>query len=740
MKRTGLRNSILWALATTTMATGAWAQTLEEVVVTATKRQVGLQDVPIAIAVVGGEKIAEMGMTELEDVALYMPNVHIAEGGAGTQLFIRGVGSGINYGFEQSVGMFVDGVYYGRGRIARGTFVDLERVEVLKGPQSTLFGKNTIAGAINTTTAAPTDEFESYVELAYETEIEGWGVTAMISGPLSDSVRGRLVAKKWEEDGYVNNTAANGQDGPQEDNTFLRGRLDFDVSDNLSVSLLASYGEFNVDGRQDQISIANPTATFLYQTFGDPNFDANFNYDKNQRNITGFPEFDDTESYVFQMTADYAWGEHTLRSITAFTGYEFENRLDSDYGPLEFLSRGRAEEHDQFTQEFLLTSPTGGKVDYLAGFFYQSEDLTNNRSTLVNFSGLPPVDAGTRALINGALGTNLMAGDIDGDGFSFFDQDTETISVFAEGTFHVSDVFRITAGLRYSDDEKDVEKSGFVASLGSTTPNPFLGLIYGPAVLSLAAEHEYALSRKEDHLTGHINLQWDVSADAMLYLELGNGYKGGGFDEDNGLGILAVAEFEDETVDAIELGAKMTILDGRGRLNAALFRSEFDDLQVSTFDGNAAFVVGNAAQSVVQGFEFDWSIALTDSWTINGSGALLDAEYDSFPDAACNVGQITAWVAAGNPRGTCLQDLSGKPLQFAPDWSANVAAVYTRPVARNMDFGFSVDINATDDVVIPNDLDPNLIQACVCQDQRACFAGCAGRQLAGFGCWQEPDR
>ena len=138
-----------------------YAQALEEVVVTATKRVEGLQDVPIAISVMSGEAIEERGLSSLEDLTVYMPNIHVAEGGAGTQLFIRGIGSGINYGFEQSVGTFIDGVYYGRGRSARGRFLDIERVEVLKGPQSTLFGKNTIAGAINITTARPTDEFES---------------------------------------------------------------------------------------------------------------------------------------------------------------------------------------------------------------------------------------------------------------------------------------------------------------------------------------------------------------------------------------------------------------------------------------------------------------------------------------------------------------------------------------------------------------------------------------------------
>ena len=133
--------------------------TLEEIIVTATKRAEVLQEVPIAMSVMSGQEISAKGLTKMEDLSAYMPNVHVAEASGGTNLFIRGIGSGVNYGFEQSVGTFVDGTYFGRGRSARGKFLDLERVEVLKGPQSTLFGKNTIAGAINITTAQPTEGF-----------------------------------------------------------------------------------------------------------------------------------------------------------------------------------------------------------------------------------------------------------------------------------------------------------------------------------------------------------------------------------------------------------------------------------------------------------------------------------------------------------------------------------------------------------------------------------------------------
>ena len=681
---------------------------LDEIIVTATKRSVALQDVPIALSVVTGDKIEALGLAELEDVALYMPNVHIAEGAITPLLFVRGVGSGMNPGFEQSVGTFIDGVYYGRGQHSRAALLDLERVEVLKGPQSTLFGKNTVAGAMNITTARPTEEFEGYIDAAFESEVDGVSVSAMLSGPLSDTVRVRVAAKKSDDEGWMTNTAAGGDAGPEEDNLAIRGTLEWDASDSLVFTLKAERNTYNVVGRQQVISIANPAATVLYRTFGDAGFSPRFDYVRSARTIVP-PEFHDTEASRVQLTAIYDWGDLAVTSITAVTGYDYQDNFDGDYSALQFLERSRLEEHDQFSQEFLLTSPGGDAVDFLAGVYFQTAELTSDQTTLVRFTGLPPVDAGVRAQIDAALGTNLQAGDIDADLFAFFDQDTTTISAFGEFTFNLRDDFRIVTGLRYSKDEKEVSKSRFQSEVGSATPDPFLAGVYGP-ILQFSGTYAYTLERDENHLTGNVGLQWDPNADSMLYLNVSSGYKAGGFDEDNALGSLANAEFEDETVLGVEAGGKFTVLDGRGRINAALFHSKYEDLQVSTFDGNAGFVVGNAAESVVTGLEADWTCAVTGHLILSGALALLNAEYDSFPSSACTSTQFTAWVAAGNPRATCTQDLSGRPLQFAPDWAVSVAGRYVRPVGNDLELGLSVDINASDDTVIAADGDTLLDQ------------------------------
>ncbi len=513
-----------------------------------------MQDVPIALSVVSGDKIEAMGMAELEDLALYVPNVHLGESAITPLLFIRGVGSGMNPGFEQSVGTFVDGVYFGRGAYSRAPFLDVERVEVLKGPQLTLFGKNTIAGAINSTTAQPTEEFEGYIEAAFESEVDGTSVSAMLSGPLSNTVRVRVAARKSDDEGWMTNTAVGGVGGPEEDNLTIRGTLEWDASESLVFTLKAERNHYEYLGRQQVISIATPTATVLYRTFGDAGFSPGFDYVRNVRTSVQ-PELHDTEASVVQLTALYDWGDFAVTSITAVTGYDYRDSQDGDYSALLFLERSRLEEHEQFSQEFLLTSPGGDAVDFLAGVFFQTADLTSDRITPARFTGLPPVDASVRAQIDAALGTNLQAGDIDGDMFAFFDQDTTTISAFGELTFNLHDDFRIVTGLRYSKDEKEVSKSGFQSQVGSTTPDPFLAVVYGP-ILQLSGTYAYTLERDEDHLTGNVGLQWDPGADSMLYLNISSGYKAGGFDEDNALGSLANAEFEDETVLGIEAGGK----------------------------------------------------------------------------------------------------------------------------------------------------------------------------------------
>jgi outer membrane receptor protein involved in Fe transport len=728
-----------FCIAATTIAIPAQSQMLEEVMVTATKREVGMQDVPISLAVMEGDKISEQGITSLTDVAVFMPNVHVAEASAGDQLFIRGVGSGVNYGFEQSVGTFIDGVYFGRGQASRSAFLDLQRVEVLKGSQSTLFGKNTVAGAINITTTRPGDEFEVIIDATAEPEFNGKSATLTVSGPITDTLGARLVVKGAETDGWMDNKTINEDEVAKED---LIGRLTlvWDALDNLSLALKYEQGDTETTGSNEVIGIGTDLSTSIYQStdFGDPNFRPGFDYDKYDATFDTDPRsgetFHDSDWKIGTLTADWDVGEFTIKSITGWVDYSFNNYRDSDYSPLKALARGRDESHEQFTQEFILTSPASDTFEYLAGLYYQDEELVHERFTDVSLSTL--YNAG--ALLPDIAGTGIA----DATGQNTFDQDAETWSAFFQGTFHINEEWRIIGGIRYSEDEKEFSKTGIVAPILQEGPDTELLAAVYDGTLNLATKHSFIdgvaevcpadsvttiacvtspieTEREEDHVTGDVTVQWDATPDMMVYGKWGNGYKAGGFDEDNGRGNIPAQQYEDETSETIEFGAKMDLFEGRGRFNVAAFTSEYDDVQVSTFDGVAGFVVGNAAKSEVDGVEMDGMFAVSEELTITMALAYLDAKYDSYPGAGCTGSQTQAFAAGpdGIPGtdddltpGDCTQDLSGAALQFAADWSGNLGAQYVTNIGDGLELNTSVDMMFTDEYDVAADADEVLSQ------------------------------
>lgn len=693
---------------------------LEEVVVTSTRQEEALQRVPISVSILSNDYISQLDLHNLEEAAASIPNIQMLNDAGGTQLFIRGIGSGINFGFEQSVGTFIDNVYYGRGRSTRSAFLDIERVEILKGPQSTLFGKNTIAGAINISTAQPTAITEGYVNSAYTSEINGKQITAVVNNPISPNFRARVAGLFYEDQGYVENTAPNGEDGPQQEEGIGRLSLAWNATEDIEFTLKGEAGRYKVIGRNDMISLANPEATAIYQLYGDSNFEADFDYKKTSRDLPNRPQEDVTQTRNLQLTSVIKLPNGTLRSITAYQGYDAEHIMDADYGPIPFLDRERHEDHRQFSQEFLLNGRLSQSVDYFAGAYFQQGKLDSHQTTKFMLSSIPLVESRLVAL------TRLAPGVMDADNVTYFDQDSQSYSAFASLTWRPVDKVQTELGVRYSHEHKEVSKSSIVAAPGETVTdperafalssfNPISPLRTPPFSLALANEYSYQKERSEEHWTGHLNLQYIPSDQHMLYLKLSNGFKAGGFDEDNALGLEESAEFEDETVHAVELGSKSALADNRVRFNVAWFYSEYKDIQASTFDGNCCFIVGNAAKSETQGVELDIEIALSQAFTLSSAIAYLEAEYKMFPNAACNEDQVLAWQAdsVNNPFGSragCKQDLSGKPLQYAPHWAANMRLDYQTFVANNSDFRLGIEAVYTDDFNIANDQDEFLKQ------------------------------
>lgn len=664
--RRSLTLAIGAVIASCAAGAGAEGFALEEIVVTAQKRAESLQDVPISVAAIGGEKIAEAGIQDLGELSMHMPNVQISEAGIDNNVFIRGVGSGVNLGFEKSVGMYIDGVYSGRGQMSRAPFLDMERVEVLKGPQGILFGKNTIGGAINITTAKPSSEFEGYVEATYNPEYGDTDLTGVASGPLSDELSGRLAVNYRKLDGYFEHSLT-GEDIRERENKIVRGTLAWNPSSDLDILLKYENSSFDDDGRQIQVYSASA---------GFP--DARFDDKVDIGGLPGREEYNYTDAQVASVTVNYSLGEHTLTSITAYSAYESDISDDQLLTPY-FLTPGDGaifqlytdEEFNQISQEIRLVSPLGVEFDYIVGAYYQTTDLDVERDVRWPVGGTSDLST---------------------------DQESDSLAVFAQGTWHLTDSFRATLGARYGRENKDFNR--FQSANGVPLPAAVVGTL-GPV----------ALDRSESKVTGSFNLQYDTSEDVMVYLTASTGFKGGGFDESlvrslfPGETAEEAFEFEEETVKSVELGAKMTLAEGAANLNIALFHSKYDDLQTSVYNGFAGFNVANAGSSISQGLEIDGRWRVTEALTVGGSLSYLDAYFDEFENGACSQYHASIGICSGNVR-----DLSDQPLVFSPDWAANLNTEYVKSIGNNLEWRTTLDVNYTDDFFTAQDLDPNTLQ------------------------------
>lgn len=717
----------LTALAAVTVSTATLAQTpiLEELIITATKRVDLIHDVPIAIQAVSGEKIAEAGILNLEELTLYTPAVTVNKGYASANLFIRGVGSGTNSGFEQSVGLYIDDVYSGRGQLSRVPLtMDLQHIEVLKGPQGILFGKNTIGGAISVTSARPTDEFEGYVDVIYEPEDGEQVLTGVVSGGLTDNLSARLAMRYEGMDGWWENKQLN-TEGPDKDNLYTRLGLSWTPTDSIEVYTKYEHGDFEV---------VNLPAV-VYQSDQPLNFEGDSPFpiiDDVETAAMDFADTDDTTTDVLAVNVNWDLEDFSIVSVTSYSTYETLRFTNADFSATSALHRRQDEEFSQLSQELRIVSPGSETFDWITGLYFQKSELDIGRTN-------SPLDFA----LNGPLAVPALIGTVPQQA-SIYEQESNSWAVFGQGTYSFDDTVRLTLGLRYNKEKKDLDKQTFAEGLGARLTDLGLpnNIVFANADGLLIADlrsHEFRdVSREEDKVTWSSALQWDATDDTMLYISASTGYKGGGFDESyTGAGPVvreagfdgvptggtvpgndaSVLNYDEETVIAYELGAKMSLADGAAELNMALFRMEYDDLQVSSLVGDV-FTVGNAGESISQGFEIDGRWALTQNLTLFGSIAYLDATYDNFTGATCTIPQNqdpvnnpgclledgTNIVTAGQEGG---QDLGGETLLFAPEWSGALSINHMLPLDNGMMIQSTLDLNYSDEYFSALDLDPS---------------------------------
>ena len=701
---------------------------LEEIIVTAQKREQSLADVPLSVAVVDGEFLKEHAIEKMADLQFAVPNFTMAESGLGTNVFIRGIGSGNNQGFEQSVGVYVDGIHHGRAQQARAPFFDLERVEVLRGPQSILFGKNSVAGALNMTTARPTSEFEGIVNLSHEFMDSETESSIVLSGPISDKFRYRIAGRYHELDGYIENLTL-GRDEPQQEDFTLRTTFEYDFSDTMMATLKLETSKFDVVGRNIEINGEVPAAAgpftgltysqILAGVFGQDASVLNNSID-GKRHANG--DFSENDQFEAVLTLDWELENHTLTSITGISNFEFNDDCDCDFTGGNVFTLPLAEEYDQISQEIRLTSSGGGTVDYIVGGFYQTSDHEYRDSLIVGADSIlvPLLNLSSPGL--GDLFSNTSAP-------REAKVDTDIFSAFAQFDWHLSDTLTLQIGGRLTHESKDGSRNltvtaadGSPLSAAQAIVADFYGIVFDigasntlnvidPTLSDRLGRHPVSGSRSETEFTPDVKLYWDMSDNTMLYASVVQGSKSGGFDfRANNKGASATIEeafeFENETALSFEVGGKFSLADGAAEINFAAYLTQFDDLQVSIFDGTLGFNVGNAAEAEVKGFEVDGRWQVTNNLTLAGSFAVTDFEFENYTNGRCNFGQAPNGPQAAD--GFC--DYSGQTNQLASDWQGTFSAMHVYDLSGGMEINTALNVFFTDDYHASASLDPALIQ------------------------------
>lgn len=647
----------------------------EDILVTAQLRSERLQDVPASISALNGELLSQRAIVSIDQLTAIVPGVRMSSYGNPNFVFIRGVGAGNNLATEQPIGTFVDGVYIGRDRAAKSQLFDLERVEILKGPQVTLFGKNTTGGAFSIVTRSPGKEFEGYVQGNYEFALESEGVEGAVTIPFADTFRVRIGGRYQNNMRWVKNAGTGVAAGAPEQ---LTGRIVIvaEPSDRFDIKVKAEAGSLR--GGLDPLELIRATPAFLATVRAiDPSEDGTLN-----RHATGpglIPGFDqafnnvDTQNYL--ATMNWQLGGVTLTSITGYVRYKVGASGDVDSTALSFIKNDSRQRYQSFSQELRLLSSDEGPFKYVGGLYFANENYVVSKAVSINLAGHPTVNAAVPAVFPRLVTRNQL-----------FDQNAKTLSPYAQGSLALSDAWSITLGLRYAHSHKTVRHQDlFFSVFGQSTPNPLYNALFPN--LGLGNVHSFSgIERKEGALSGLGRIEFRPEKGSLFYASFTRGRKAGGFDEDNARGLPRANEFDPETISSFQGGMKKDI--GRGALNVDLFYNTISKLQVASFDGVAAFQVTNAASAVSRGVDIEFRQKLTDRLGLSLQGGYLDAYYKRYPGAP-----------GISPAPT--QDLSGKPLPFAPKWTGNLSLSHELPLSGSWslktqgDLFYSSAFNAT---------------------------------------------
>lgn len=704
---------------------------LEEIIVTARRKEESLLSVPVAVSAVSAKEIARSGVSDMQRVAKMVPQVIITESpsGAGASYTIRGLGSPpLDPGLEQSVLTMLDGTPITRGRVVLAGMFDIAQVEVLKGPQAVFFGKNSPAGVVSISSAVPTDKFEGYARVGYEFEAREKYLEAAISGPLSDTFAARVAIRASDMDGWLHNLAAS---LPAVKPTFfpesagrasarlpgtreLMGRitLRWTPSSNFDATLRVTGGDRKDKGYVNQ-QWCDPDLHSAPVTVGgvpDPTDGCKFD---DKALLSGVPSqyvgpdwegahadgkpFGRLKSLFTNLTANVRTDDLTFTSVTSYWTFDYASMGGYDYTSYGLANSAIGEKAHSFAQELRLVSDFDGPLNFSLGAFYENGHRRNPTDSLLVLVG--PVAAGLPG-----------AGRYDNFNSQNY-ADWKTLSGFGQLRWAITDGVELAGGVRYTKEtRRQVIENRFV--------HPVANVFFGPFVpVGLQFHGKF----RDTNWSPEATLSYKPAPDVLIYAAYKTGYKSGGFPSlslfklkpagaglsvEDRVPVSSDLVFGPEKAKGGEIGFKAQLFDRKVRVEATAYLYNYNNLQESNFNPNTfSFTVQNAASARVKGVELQTQFAATRELRLNASVAYNEAKFRSYPNAPCYTAQTVAQGCVGGS-----QVLTGRPLPRAPKWNVIAGFSYDAPVADNVMVGLSGDVSYRSKYVLQETASPFAVQ------------------------------
>ena len=686
-----IASTLVFASGTTIVNAQDANAVVEKVVVTAQKREELLKDVPMAVSAYAGGMLEAFGINNATDLRYVAPSLNFAQSAnvRGEGFLIRGVGtSTFSDSVEQSVGFVVDGVVMGRSGQASGDMLDVQRVEVLRGPQGMLFGKNASAGLVSVTTKRPRFEQTTFEgKVSYANPLSEVKTQFVANYGLTPTAAFRFAFATTKADGYVENIARK-ESLNNRDESLLKAKGLFQISDALEVYLIADWGK-----KRTLCCAWTARSAPATSAFGRLNAAVGITPSPTNETIaSNAPFFQNSDTSGGSAEINYDLGWATLTSLSAVRRWNSTDNNDPDLLPLNVLDINSGNSKlNQRSQEVRLTSPSGGRVEWVGGLYWYSQSNRTLAEQTGNFGGAfgALVPAGTNV---GALTDTLTK--------------NTSSAVFGQASYRLNPSIKLSGGARYTDEKIDLT---YATTRTTAVNRP--GFFYGTA----------AGATGNKNLSWRATAQWDVSKDDMAYATIARGFKGPGI---NTLGVTNanLTLIKPEIPTTMELGIRSSMLGGKVNTNAAIFKTKFDNFQAQIYDQNVTpgrFLVTNAGRLDTQGVEIDITARPTQQVTLGAAAAWVDAKYGEFNNIACYTGQTIE--AAGtvrasdrqcirNAAGAALTNGTGNTLSGAPRLTYNLSARYDTSVSDFKTFAMA-NWSWRDKTSYSAAGDPNLVNA-----------------------------